>query len=335
MTSPAPGGALVTGGARGIGRAVAEALARRGDAVVVADIDAAAAATTADELRAEGLAVSAVGLDVADAGAVGELVRRVDADTPLGTVVNNAGIGFAAPIVDVTEAQFDRLMAVNLRGVFFGVQAAARVMIPRGTGCIVNLASTSGFTASTGPMVVYDTSKGAVRMLTVSALAASGCASTPSRRDDRHRPGARPRHRRGGAGAARAAADPAGAAGPAGRRGGRRRVAVVTLRGVRDGARARRRRRLAHVSVALVTGAGSGIGAARPHGSSSRRRGRGVRRPRRRRRRAHGRRARVGERGPRRRPRRGRQRPCRRRGGVALRAARRCRHVRRGRDAGA
>lgn len=170
-------GAFVTGGARGLGRAIATALARRGDAVTIADLDSDLAGSTAAELRAEGYSATAVALDVADATAVAAAIAAADARTPLGTLVNNAGVGFSTPLVDVTPEQFDRLMAINLRAVFFGVQAAARVMIPRGTGSIVNLASTSGFTASTTPMVPYDTSKGAVRMLTVSAareLAPSG-----------------------------------------------------------------------------------------------------------------------------------------------------------------
>ena len=170
-------GAFVTGGARGLGRAIATALARRGDAVTIADLDAELAEYTAAELRAEGSNATSVALDVADATAVAAAIAAADAGTPLGTLVNNAGVGFSTPLVDVTPEQFDRLMAINLRAVFFGIQAAARVMIPRGTGSIVNLASTSGFTASTTPMVPYDTSKGAVRMLTVSAareLAPSG-----------------------------------------------------------------------------------------------------------------------------------------------------------------
>lgn len=173
----APRGTLVTGGARGIGAAIASALARRGDDVVVADLDGDGAEKTAQQLRGEGLSAQAEQLDVADPDAIARVVEKVDREQPLGTVVNNAGIGFSAPIVDVTIAQFRRLMAVNLEGVFFMLQAAARVMQPRGAGCIVNLASTSGFTASTAPMVVYDTSKGAVRMLTVSAareLSSSG-----------------------------------------------------------------------------------------------------------------------------------------------------------------
>ncbi|MDE0167992.1 MAG: SDR family oxidoreductase [bacterium] len=162
-----PVGALVTGGARGIGRGIAERLARRGDIVFIADIQGEE--DTARELQAEGLDVRPLRLDVRDANAIGAAVEHIDGDTPLGTVVNNAGIGWARPLVEVTAEDFDGLMAVNLRAVFFGIQAAAKVMIPRGAGCIVNTASTSAFTASSTPMVPYDTSKGAVRMLTVAA----------------------------------------------------------------------------------------------------------------------------------------------------------------------
>jgi NAD(P)-dependent dehydrogenase (short-subunit alcohol dehydrogenase family) len=145
--------------------------------VVLADVDEAAAAAAAASLASRGLLARAVRLDVADAGATAEVVAAVDAATPLGTVVNNAGIAAVQPLLQVTPAAFDRIMAVNLRGAFFVLQAAARAMVPRGAGAIVNLASTSGFTASTTPMVPYDTSKGAVRMLTVAAareLAATG-----------------------------------------------------------------------------------------------------------------------------------------------------------------
>lgn len=161
--------ALVTGGARGIGRAVGAALARRGDAVTLVDLDADAVRATAEALAAEGLDVRGVPLDVSDVAAVGALVADLDRHDPLTTVVNNAGIAFSAPLVDVTPQQFDRLFGVNVRAAFFVLQAAARVMVPRGRGSVINLASTSGFTASTSPMVPYDTSKGAMRMLTVTA----------------------------------------------------------------------------------------------------------------------------------------------------------------------
>ena len=174
MSSETPG-ALVTGGARGIGRAIAERLARRGDLVVIGDLGASAAAAAA-ELSAAGLAVEAVETDVRDPDSLAAAVAHLESLAPLTTMVNNAGVGWIRPLVEVTPAEFDNLMAVNLRGVFFGIQAAARVMAGRG-GCIVNTASTSAFTASTTPMVPYDTSKGAVRMLTIAAareLAASG-----------------------------------------------------------------------------------------------------------------------------------------------------------------
>jgi NAD(P)-dependent dehydrogenase (short-subunit alcohol dehydrogenase family) len=171
-TSAEPRGSLVVGGAKGIGRAICAALAERGDEVVVADVDVAAAERCAAEIGGR-----AVALDVTDAAAVREVVGRVDAETLLATVVANAGVAFRKQIFDVEPGEYDRLMAVNVRGVFFVVQAALRVMVPRGTGSVVTLCSTSGFTASTGPMTVYDASKGAVRLLTQAAareVAASG-----------------------------------------------------------------------------------------------------------------------------------------------------------------
>jgi NAD(P)-dependent dehydrogenase (short-subunit alcohol dehydrogenase family) len=176
-TSVEPRGALVTGGAHGIGRAIARALAERGDDVVVADVDAAGAEACAGELARMGLAGRAVALDVTDVDHVREVVASVDAESPLATVVASAGVAFARPLAEVEPAEYDRLMAVNVRGVFFVVQAAVRAMAPRGRGSIVTVCSTSGFTASTGPMTAYDASKGAVRLLTQSAareVAASG-----------------------------------------------------------------------------------------------------------------------------------------------------------------
>jgi NAD(P)-dependent dehydrogenase (short-subunit alcohol dehydrogenase family) len=110
-----------------------------------------------------------VALDVTDADQVREVVAAVDAKTPLGVVVCNAGVAFSAPLVDVDVAAYDRLMAVNVRGVFLVLQAALRAMLPRGTGSVVTVCSTSSFTASTGPMAVYDASKGAVKLLTQAA----------------------------------------------------------------------------------------------------------------------------------------------------------------------
>ena len=156
----------MTGGARGIGRAICEALADRGDYVVVADLDGSAARACARDLVDAGLSARAVALDVSDVSAVRSLVADLDAVRPLDTLVNNAGVAFQQPVHEVEPEEFDRLMGVNVRGLFFVMQAALRVMLPRGAGSIVNVSSTSAFTASTGPMVPYDASKAAVRMLT-------------------------------------------------------------------------------------------------------------------------------------------------------------------------
>jgi NAD(P)-dependent dehydrogenase (short-subunit alcohol dehydrogenase family) len=133
--------------------------------VVVADVDVS------------GVEGRAVELDVTDVDAVREAIARVDAETPLRTVVCNAGVALRRPLVEVEPEEYDRLMAVNVRGVFFVMQAALRALVPRGAGSVVNVASTSAFTASTGPMAAYDASKAAVRMLTQAAareVAASG-----------------------------------------------------------------------------------------------------------------------------------------------------------------
>ena len=168
-TSADPRGSLVVGGAKGIGRAIAQALAARGDDVVVADVDARTAQELVDELQDGGLSARVEELDVTDVERVRAVVAAADAASPLGTVVASAGIAFARPLTDVEPDEYDRLMAVNVRGVFFVVQAALRAMAPRRRGSIVTVCSTSGFTASTGAMTAYDASKGAVRLLTQAA----------------------------------------------------------------------------------------------------------------------------------------------------------------------
>lgn len=154
----------MTGGARGIGRAIAHALAGRGDDVVIADVDVARAERTAGELGCR-----AVALDVTDVDQVGSVLEEADRSAPLTTVVCNAGLGYAGSVLDTDEAAYDRVLGVNVKGVFFVLQAALRRMVPRGRGSVVTIASTSAFTASSTPMAIYDASKAAVRMLTVAA----------------------------------------------------------------------------------------------------------------------------------------------------------------------
>ena len=156
MTDPTDRAAFVTGAARGIGRAVALRLAAEGRTVFAADRDRPEPAP----------GVHPVAVDVTDCGALRAAIAAAPDAVPLDGLVNNAGIGFAEPLATMTPERFDLLMAVNVRAVYFGIQAAAAVMVPRGRGSIVNLASTSAFAASGSPMTAYDTSKGAVRMMT-------------------------------------------------------------------------------------------------------------------------------------------------------------------------
>lgn len=140
MNSPV---AVVTGGGSGIGRAIARRLDSQGYHVVVTDIDQAAAQAVADELRS----ARAMRLDVRDPAASTAVAESVAAtEGRLDAWVSNAGVSKMADFVDVTEEMYDFTLDVNLKGIFFCGQAAARAMIALGTkdGRIVNTASMAG-----------------------------------------------------------------------------------------------------------------------------------------------------------------------------------------------
>ncbi len=138
--------AFVTGGASGIGRALAEALVRRGDRVVVADINASAADAVARELADRGPgSASAAGLDVADAPAFEQAVRHTYAEAGrLDVLFNNAGIAIGGPVEELTLGHWERTIDVNLRGVIHGIHAAYPLMLEQGFGHLVNTASVAG-----------------------------------------------------------------------------------------------------------------------------------------------------------------------------------------------
>ena len=164
--------AIVTGGGRGMGRAVALGLAREGAAVAVADVDEAPAAEVRSEIEKAGGKAIAIQADISRV----EDVRRMFGETfaAMGGVdilINNAGIGIPKPLVDYTEADWERQLDVNLKGMFFATQEAAKLMIPKGRGKIVNFCSTAGFVSSSTPETAYDISKGGVRQLTISVAA--------------------------------------------------------------------------------------------------------------------------------------------------------------------
>src|SRR5499433_576388 len=159
--------AIVTGAGNGIGSATALALARAGAHVAAVDIDNAAAEKTAADIAALGRRSLALGTDVGDVAAIDKMVRQVtDAFGRIDTLVNNAGVTRRAYIMDLTEADWDRIMRVNGKGVFFCLQRVAREMIPRRSGVIVNIASIAGKGYAGASNVIYAGSKGAVISMT-------------------------------------------------------------------------------------------------------------------------------------------------------------------------
>ncbi|WP_067130215.1 SDR family NAD(P)-dependent oxidoreductase [Microtetraspora malaysiensis] len=136
--------AIVTGAARGIGAAVARRLARDGLAVAVIDLNEADCADTVEAIAREGGTALAIGADVADEGLVGEAVARVTAELgPPTVLVNNAGVGPRADLVEMATEQWDMVLGVNLRGPFFLTRAVVPHMIDAGWGRVVTMSSIS------------------------------------------------------------------------------------------------------------------------------------------------------------------------------------------------
>jgi NAD(P)-dependent dehydrogenase (short-subunit alcohol dehydrogenase family) len=158
--------ALVTGAARGLGRAIAVALAHAGADVALGLRDAGTGGDLVAEIEGMGRRVLPLQMDIAELGQVESAVAQaVHGLGRLDILVNNAGIGPENPAEDVRVEDFDQTVAVNLRGTFFASQAAGRVMIEQGRGRIVNLSSQAGFVALPGESV-YCMTKAAIAHLT-------------------------------------------------------------------------------------------------------------------------------------------------------------------------
>jgi len=137
--------AIITGAGSGIGRAIAMRLSREGAAVVAADMNGAAALKLAREVRKSGKAGMSVEMDVSAERDVKKLIRKtLDQFKQIDILVNNAGIADTGVLIEFGEKKWDKIMAVNLKGAFLCARAAAREMIPRKQGRIVNIASIAG-----------------------------------------------------------------------------------------------------------------------------------------------------------------------------------------------
>jgi 2-dehydro-3-deoxy-D-gluconate 5-dehydrogenase len=194
--------AIVTGGAMGIGQGIAFRLAEAGAAVMIVDVNLEAAEDTVSKIRVEGGKAKAI---KADASSVADAKRTVQetvrAFGRLDILVNNAGVYPFAPALEVTEALWDKVVDINLKGLFFYTQAAAQEMVNEGhAGKIINMASIDAM-HPTGNLVHYDASKGGVVMVTkalalefgprgisINAIAPGGIqtpgASSPSTSDE-------------------------------------------------------------------------------------------------------------------------------------------------------
>jgi 3-oxoacyl-[acyl-carrier protein] reductase len=161
--------AIVTGAAHGLGRVIAHTLSEQGHGLALADIDLSAARSVAAAIVDQGGKAAAFHLDVASAADVDRTFHEVSTTLGVPTVlVNNAGIYPDDVILEMTEASWDRVLSVNLKGTFLCAQAFARMCIAaRSKGVIVNLASTAAFSARVGA-AHYSASKAGVVMLTKS-----------------------------------------------------------------------------------------------------------------------------------------------------------------------
>ncbi len=166
--------AIITGAARGLGKAAATLLADVGAHVVIVDNRAELAAATAAELRAAGYSADSAEVDVSKRLEVDALVADVLArHGRLDVMINNAWIITESGPLDVTEDELDRVHAVNFRGVVYGSQAAARAMIPKRKGSIINITS-GAVDAPTPFMIAYATAKAAAAQFSRSLAAELG-----------------------------------------------------------------------------------------------------------------------------------------------------------------
>jgi 2-keto-3-deoxy-L-fuconate dehydrogenase len=159
--------AVVTGGASGIGQAIAKRLAASKALIWVLDVDLAAARTTADEIMSEGGRATALQCNVAEQESVSRVFSSIASAGPIDILVNSAGIAHIGTIATTSVQDFERIFRVNVQGTYLCMQAAISTMIAQSHGVIVNLASMAA-TIAFSSRFAYSMSKGAVRAMTLS-----------------------------------------------------------------------------------------------------------------------------------------------------------------------
>ena len=159
--------AVVTGAASGIGRAIAQRFAQQGAAVRILDLDEKAATVAAQEITASGRDAKAYACDVSDHPRTRELFDRLARQERLHILVNNAGVSHIGTVESTSEADFDRLFRINVKGVYNCTYAAIGHMKSQGGGVILNMASIAG-TAALADRFAYSMTKGAVVAMTYS-----------------------------------------------------------------------------------------------------------------------------------------------------------------------
>jgi meso-butanediol dehydrogenase/(S,S)-butanediol dehydrogenase/diacetyl reductase len=159
--------AIITGGGSGIGRATAELFAREGASVVVADYNADAGQEAVQAIRDAGGDALFFEVDVSDRAQVQQMVQAtLDAYGGVDVLFNNAGVLIFGTVLDTDEASWNRLMSINLTGVFLCSRAVLPHMIARGGGSIINTSSSTGAHDAAGNSAAYVASKGGVALLT-------------------------------------------------------------------------------------------------------------------------------------------------------------------------
>lgn len=163
--------AIVTGGAAGIGKAAALAMASEGADIVIADIDLPSGQKAADEVKATGHRAIAVKVDVSSSTQVNQMVKdTLKAFGKIDVLVNSAGIDNITPFEDVTEATWDRVVGIDLKGIFLCSQAVGREMIKQKRGKIINIVSTAGHRAVPGHTPYCASKGGALQLTRIAAI---------------------------------------------------------------------------------------------------------------------------------------------------------------------